>query len=374
MVSDRYMRHQMISWFDQDRIKTARIGVLGAGAVGNEVIKNLVLLGVGEIDIYDFDTIESHNLTRSVLFRPSDVGAKKANVASERARELDPDVTITGYHGDYWEMMPMKRFLEYDCLISCLDSFSARIKLNRLCHITGKPLVNTGIDSQYASIQWFPFFSQSACFECGLGDAAYATAQDRNSCGSLGPKAEEARLIPTTIITASIAGSLAASKALSLISRRESRNSEDISTTTIVDTIGGQTTNATFRRKIECGGCTFPDRNIDTFRTTGDLKADIASIQKSCSQSIKRIYFSDPVFMGFEGIKHDGVVERKNSWQLAESVPAEFEEYLVETMTDLKIDVRDSIDFEHLLSLDGKISLPSKYAVCVLDEKQYLIY
>ena len=69
------------------------IGVIGAGAVGNEVIKNLALLGVGEIYIFDLDKVEEHNLTRSVLFRDTDIGQSKSIVAAQRAMELDRGVS-----------------------------------------------------------------------------------------------------------------------------------------------------------------------------------------------------------------------------------------------------------------------------------------
>lgn len=59
---DRYSRLRLIPWWDQDRLKNATIMVVGAGAIGNELIKNLTLLGVGRILIYDMDAIESTNL------------------------------------------------------------------------------------------------------------------------------------------------------------------------------------------------------------------------------------------------------------------------------------------------------------------------
>ena len=82
---DRYSRLRLISWWDQERLKNATIMVVGAGAIGNELIKNLTLLGIGRILIYDMDAIESTNLTRSVLYRAKDVGRYKAEVAAERA-------------------------------------------------------------------------------------------------------------------------------------------------------------------------------------------------------------------------------------------------------------------------------------------------
>ena len=79
--ADRYQRHSLIDWFSQAEVAGARMAVVGAGAVGNEVLKCLALLGVGALDIFDCDRVELHNLTRSVLFRESDVGRSKAECA-----------------------------------------------------------------------------------------------------------------------------------------------------------------------------------------------------------------------------------------------------------------------------------------------------
>src|SRR5688500_13779388 len=95
MTTERYARHSLIDWFDQEAVRRERLIVVGAGAVGNEVIKNLTLLGVGEILVFDRDSIEVHNLTRSVLFRESDIGRPKAQCAAVRARELDSSVRVT---------------------------------------------------------------------------------------------------------------------------------------------------------------------------------------------------------------------------------------------------------------------------------------
>ena len=85
---DRYSRLRLIPWWNQERLKNATIMVVGAGAIGNELIKNLTLLGIGRILIYDMDAIESTNLTRSVLYRAKDIERYKAEVAAELAPVL----------------------------------------------------------------------------------------------------------------------------------------------------------------------------------------------------------------------------------------------------------------------------------------------
>ncbi|CAN5451589.1 hypothetical protein BH10PLA1_BH10PLA1_10940 [soil metagenome] len=66
---DRFHRFKLIGWWDQAKLARSKVLVIGAGALGNEIIKNLALLGVGHVMIADKDTIENSNLSRSVLYR-----------------------------------------------------------------------------------------------------------------------------------------------------------------------------------------------------------------------------------------------------------------------------------------------------------------
>ena len=75
---DRYHRQTLITWWDQARVARTRILVVGAGALGNEILKLLALIGSGDTLVYDPDLIERSNLSRSVLFRQADEGLTKA--------------------------------------------------------------------------------------------------------------------------------------------------------------------------------------------------------------------------------------------------------------------------------------------------------
>ena len=108
---------QKISWWDSKKIQEAKVMVVGAGALGNEVLKNLALLNVGHIVIIDFDTIEYSNLSRSVLFREDDCGQRKANVAAERVRNLNPNVKVKSIHGDIFIDVGLGIFREMDVVI-----------------------------------------------------------------------------------------------------------------------------------------------------------------------------------------------------------------------------------------------------------------
>jgi len=84
--------------------------VVGCCALGNEVLKNLVLLGARHITIIDFDTIEEGNLSRSVFIRRSDVEKKKVVAMSERLREINPQLDITAIDGDYTTTVGKRSF------------------------------------------------------------------------------------------------------------------------------------------------------------------------------------------------------------------------------------------------------------------------
>ena len=117
---DRYSRLRLISWWDQERLSNAVIMVVGAGAIGNELIKNLALLGVGKILIYDMDIIENTNLTRSVLYRTKDVGRYKADVAAERAREMNSDVRAKAFIANVIDDVGLGVFRRVDVVLGVM--------------------------------------------------------------------------------------------------------------------------------------------------------------------------------------------------------------------------------------------------------------
>ena len=78
----------------------ARVLVVGAGGIGCELLKDLVLTGVHQIEVIDLDTIDVSNLNRQFLFRPQHVGQPKALVAKEMVLKLNPDATIVAYHAN----------------------------------------------------------------------------------------------------------------------------------------------------------------------------------------------------------------------------------------------------------------------------------
>jgi adenylyltransferase/sulfurtransferase len=160
-------RQERIDWWSQDLLREARIMVVGAGALGNEVVKNLALLGVGYILIVDFDQIEISNLSRTALFRQSDLGKRKATVAAERARELcvEPSAEIEALDADVvWEV-GLGVYRRMDLVLGCLDNLEARLAVNRACLLAGKPFIDGGIRGLAGSVYLFAP-PCDCCFNC----------------------------------------------------------------------------------------------------------------------------------------------------------------------------------------------------------------
>lgn len=211
----------LLSWFKAEKVKDAKILVAGAGALGNEVLKNLALFGVGNIFIVDFDTIEYSNLTRSVLFRESDAdkGLYKAEIAAQKIKEINPNINVHYICGRLNTNVGLGLYRRMDVVIGCLDSRIARLQLNRLCMRAGVPWIDGGIDNLMGNVKVFKY--GVSCYECGLTDAAKADIFHRLSCAGVARRNENAGRIPTTPVVASIIGAVEVQEAMKIIHKDE---------------------------------------------------------------------------------------------------------------------------------------------------------
>lgn len=133
----------MLKGWDQEIIKDSTVFMIGAGALGCEIAKNLALIGIGKIIIVDVDTIETSNLSRQMLFRPGDEGRGKAEVAAERLKQMNPYMKVEFYN-QLLQEIPMKVYEESDIVIGGLDNIKARLDLNSICLRLKKPLIDSG--------------------------------------------------------------------------------------------------------------------------------------------------------------------------------------------------------------------------------------
>lgn len=216
---DRYSRLKLIEWWNQDILSRARVMVVGCGALGNEVLKNLALIGVGHILLVDFDIIEVSNLSRSVLFRQGDRHQYKAEVAAARVKELNPDVKVCAMRKDIrWEI-GMGLYRRFDAVLGCLDNREARMAVNQSCWRMGIPWIDGGLQELMGAMKVFEP-PTGACYECTLSESDYQQLNERYSC-SLMQRQEMPDLIATTPISASIVGALQVQEVLKLLHHLE---------------------------------------------------------------------------------------------------------------------------------------------------------
>lgn len=213
---DRYARLRLIPWWDQKRLKNATIMVVGAGAIGNELIKNLALLGIGKILIFDMDDIENTNLTRSVLYRRKDVGRYKAEIAAERAMEINPDVKAKAFIANIIDDVGLGVFRRMNVVLGGLDNREARLSINQSCYKVDKPWVDGAIEVLNGFARVF-VPGKGACYECTMTDTDWQLINKRKSCALLTHEEMASGKIPTTPTSSSIIAGIQVQEMLKLL-------------------------------------------------------------------------------------------------------------------------------------------------------------
>jgi molybdopterin/thiamine biosynthesis adenylyltransferase len=213
-AADRYASLKLIDWFDLGHVRKAKVLVIGAGAIGNEVLKNLALLGVGNIFIYDRDTVEMSNLTRSILFRAGDRGRSKAETAARAVADINPDVRVRWQNGDVRFDLGLGFIRRMDVVIGCLDNNAARLDINGKCYRVGRPWVDAGIGQLNGQVSVFKP-PQGTCYECAFGEEDYDEV--RMPCNLLASIYASEGKIPTTPTIASIVAGVQVQEALKLL-------------------------------------------------------------------------------------------------------------------------------------------------------------
>ncbi len=213
---DRYNRLKLIPWWNQERLSSATIMVVGAGAIGNELVKNLALLGIGKIIIVDMDRIEHSNLTRAVLFRQEDVGRYKAQVAAEKAVELNPDIKAVAITSNVINDVGLGLFKSVDMVLGGLDNREARLFINQSCYKVNKVWIDGAIEALNGIARVFKP-NQGACYECTMSETDWNLINKRKSCSLLTNEEMAEGKIPTTPTSSSIISGIQIQEMLKLL-------------------------------------------------------------------------------------------------------------------------------------------------------------
>ena len=205
---ERYSRQLLMdewSGFSQERLRSARAMVIGAGALGSPVCTYLVAAGVGSLGVVDGDAVELSNLHRQPLYMTPDVGAPKAEVAAIKLGLLNPEVLVEPFPAELSAANAEAIVMGADVVVDCTDSFESRYLVNDACCAQGIALVEAGVvgfDGLVMSIR--P--GESACYRCAFPTTTPAAA--RRSCREAGVLGAMAAIV----------GSIQALEALKLLS------------------------------------------------------------------------------------------------------------------------------------------------------------
>jgi len=220
--SELFDRQKRIKGWDQSKISNATVMVIGAGAIGNELVKNLVLTGIGKIILIDYDVINTSNLSRCVLFNSKSAQQKeyKVDVIKETCKKLNPDTEIVPIKKDLSDI-DKGYYKKSDVICTCVDNIEARIEANNYAYFYEIPFVDSGIEEFFGSVQSvYSGVKNAACLQCNISDLDLDIMWKKFSCTGQEINAENGEtiaIIPAIISTTSIIGGLQSQQVLKFL-------------------------------------------------------------------------------------------------------------------------------------------------------------
>lgn len=213
---DRYSRLRLIPWWDQQKLRSTRVLVIGAGALGNEILKNLALLGFAQIIIVDLDRIEESNLSRTILYRAENIGEFKADVAARSVQSLAPGASARSLVANVMHDCGLGLFAWSEVIIAGLDNREARLWINRCAWKVNRPWIDGAIEGINGVARVF-LPGHPPCYECTLGETDWKLLEQRMSCNLLAREANVEGKVPTTPTISSIIAGIQVQEAVKLI-------------------------------------------------------------------------------------------------------------------------------------------------------------
>lgn len=213
---DRYHSLSISKVWQRERVRSLRALVVGCGALGNEVAKNLALLGVRAVALVDKDTVEVANVARSVFFRETDHGESKVAVLATRLRDLNPDVEIAELDGDLSLTVGNGLVRRADLVFSCLDNRLARRSVNRTCQRMGVPWVDGAMEDLHGEVSVYDP-DDGPCYECGLTDVEKRLISEALSCRGIALRHSASGKVATTSTMGSIVAAFQVQEGMKLV-------------------------------------------------------------------------------------------------------------------------------------------------------------
>jgi len=235
---DRYARHLVlreIGGRGQQRLKAARVLIVGAGGLGSPAALYLAAAGVGVIGLVDPDTVALSNLQRQVLFAAADVGALKVDAGRERLSALNPTLQIDSHALAVTPANAAEVVAGYDLVLDGTDDFATRFAVNAACVAAGVPLVSGAIARWTGQVG---VFAGKPCYQCLVPE--------------IPPDAETCQAVGVVGALGGVIGSLMAMEAI----KRITDAGEGLTGRLLIyDALAGETRTVTVGAEPDCPVC-----------------------------------------------------------------------------------------------------------------------
>jgi adenylyltransferase/sulfurtransferase len=165
----RYNRQIILRGFDfdgQEKLKAARVLIVGLGGLGCAAAPYLAAAGVGHLTLVDFDTVSLSNLQRQILHRDARIGMAKVDSARIELSAINPHIHIDAVDGQLDDEQMAAQIAANDLVLDCTDNVATRDRLNRLCHAQRKPLVSGAAIRMEGQLSVFTYQVDEPCYRC----------------------------------------------------------------------------------------------------------------------------------------------------------------------------------------------------------------
>lgn len=176
---ERYARHLVLPEVGgpgQNKLKAARVLVIGAGGLGAPILLYLAAAGVGHIGICDHDTVSLSNLQRQVIHTTANIGKLKTQSAAELMLAINPHVEVVQHDARITAENALELVSQYDVIADACDNFNTRFLVADACYFAKKPLVSAAVGQFDGQISTYKPYLKNAysepfpTYRCFIGD------------------------------------------------------------------------------------------------------------------------------------------------------------------------------------------------------------
>lgn len=223
MTATNLHSRSILAGYDPECLHAAKVLVVGLGALGQNLVQNLALLGIGQLMLVDYDTFEGHNATRSPFYptrtEVARFGQGKAAIVAHRAAQASTASKPSVFYAATLIQVLGDGALSWaDVVVAAVDSLNARAWLAERCRLLARPMVEGGFSGADFNLSAFAPTSGAVCYRCGRPEREASM-----SCTAYALAAEKASIVPAIQTSAAVLGGYQAEQVVQLLHGRLDR-------------------------------------------------------------------------------------------------------------------------------------------------------